>query len=131
MEPSQTQPARNISGIFAECSLCVAMFRAFRKHLGNILKENMFKKLLNGNVVFVLKVYDLAITNVDLLENSSNPSVHLGFSESRGPNFRKGANQYKTKRNEYKSYIGDNSLIIKSYKIRYTYDWRLKIFSRR
>ena len=24
--------------------------------------------------------------------------VHVGFSEGRGPNFRKGANQYKTKK---------------------------------
>ena len=24
--------------------------------------------------------------------------AHLGFSEGRGPNFRKGANQYKTKK---------------------------------
>ena len=25
--------------------------------------------------------------------------AHLGFSEGRGPNFRKGANQYKAKKN--------------------------------
>ena len=25
--------------------------------------------------------------------------MHLGFSEGRGPNFRNGANQYKTKKN--------------------------------
>ena len=30
----------------------------------------------------------------------------------------------KQKRNEYKSYIGDNFLLTKSYKIRYTYDYR-------
>ena len=49
------QSARNIPGIFAECSLSVAMFRASRKHLGNILKENIFKKILNGKVVFFVK----------------------------------------------------------------------------
>ena len=50
--------------------------------------------------------------------------AHLGFSEGGRPNFRKEANQYKMKRNEYKSYIGDNILIISSYKIKYTYDRR-------
>ena len=55
------QPALNILGIFAECSHSAAMFRASRKHLGNILKENIFKKILNGKVNFMLKVYDLLI----------------------------------------------------------------------
>ena len=50
--------------------------------------------------------------------------VHLGFSEDRGLNFGKGANQYKKKKKRYKSSIGDNFLIIKSYKIGYTYDCR-------
>ena len=54
----------------------------------------------------------------------ANTGLHLGFSEGRGPNFRKGANQYKTKKKQCKSYIGDNFLIIKSYKRRYTYDCR-------
>ena len=40
----------------------------FREHF----KGKYFKKTLNGKVVFVLKVPDLTITNVDLLENSSN-----------------------------------------------------------
>ena len=48
------------------------MFRTAREHLGNILKENIFKKVFDGKVVFVLKMYDLTITNVDLLANSSN-----------------------------------------------------------
>ena len=69
------QPARNIPGIFGECSLSVAIFRRSREHLGNILKKNIFKKILNGKVVFVLKVYDLIITNVELLANSSNHKV--------------------------------------------------------
>ena len=34
----------------------------------------------------------------------------------------------KRKRNEYKSYIGDNFLITRSYKIRYTDNCRLKRF---
>ena len=35
------QPARNIPGIFAECSLNVEMFETYREHLGNILKEKI------------------------------------------------------------------------------------------
>ena len=55
--------------------LGVAMFRTSREHLGNILKENIFLKVLDGKVVFVLIVYELIITNVDLLANSSNDFV--------------------------------------------------------
>ena len=36
-----TQPARNIPGIFAECFLSVEMFKISGEHLGNILKENI------------------------------------------------------------------------------------------
>ena len=50
------------------------MSRKSRKHLQNILKENIFLKVLNGKFVFVLKVYDLII-NVDLHANSSNHEV--------------------------------------------------------
>ena len=57
------------------CSLIVAMFGTSREHLGNILKEKIFLKVLDGKVVFVLKVYDLIMTNVDLLANSSNHEV--------------------------------------------------------
>ena len=57
-------------------------------------------------------------------ESRFSTGAHLGFSEGRGPNFRKGANQYKMKRNKYKSYIGDTFLTIRSYKIRNTYDCR-------
>ena len=48
------------------------MFWASREHLGNILKENIFKNIFNGKVVFVLKMYDLTIKNIDLMVNSSN-----------------------------------------------------------
>ena len=44
-----------ILGIFAESSLSVAMLQASTEHLGNILKENIFKKILNGKVVFCVK----------------------------------------------------------------------------
>ena len=67
-----TQPARNIPGMFTECSISVAMLRASREHLGNILKENIFKKILDRKIVFVLKVYDLTTANVDLFADSSN-----------------------------------------------------------
>ena len=58
-----TQLVRNIPGIFAQCSLSVTIFRSSREDLENILKEN---------IILVLKVYDLTITNVDLLAKSSN-----------------------------------------------------------
>ena len=51
------------------------MFGTSREHLGNILKEKIFGKVIGGKVIFVLKVYDLIITNVDLLANSSNHEV--------------------------------------------------------
>ena len=38
--------------------------------------------------------------------------AHLGFSEGRGPNFRKGQTNVKRKRNKYKSYIGDTHMIV-------------------
>ena len=53
LEEAVTQPARNIPGIFSECSLSVAMFRASRETLVHILKENIFYEILNGYVVFV------------------------------------------------------------------------------
>ena len=40
----------------------------------NILKGKIFLKVLDGKV-FLFKVYDLIITNVDLLANSSNHEV--------------------------------------------------------
>ena len=76
--PYNSQPTRNIRGIFAVCSLSVATFGTSREHLGNILEEKIFLKVLDGKVVFVLKahdLYDLIITNVDLLANSSNHKV--------------------------------------------------------
>ena len=66
------QPAHNIPGIFAECSLSVAIFGASREHLGDILKEKIFLKVLDAKVVFTLKVYDLIITNVYLLRHPKN-----------------------------------------------------------
>ena len=43
----------------------------FRDHF----KGKDFLKFLDGKIAFVLKVYDLMITNVDLLANSSNHEV--------------------------------------------------------
>ena len=40
-----------------------------------MLKEKIFFKFLDGKVVFMLKVYGLLITNVDLLAKSSNHEV--------------------------------------------------------
>ena len=36
------QPAHNIPGVFAECSLSVSMFETTREDLGNIFKEKIF-----------------------------------------------------------------------------------------
>ena len=69
---SLSQPACNIRAIFAECSGRVTVFGTSREHLGNILRKNFLLKVLDGEVVFMLKVYDLIITNVDLLANFSN-----------------------------------------------------------
>ena len=50
--------------------------------------------------------------------------AHLGFSGGRGvQTLEKGQTNIKRKRRECKSYIGDNFLIIRSYKIRYTHDF--------
>ena len=35
-------------------------------------KKNIFKNILDGKVVFMLKVYDFTKTNVDLFADSSN-----------------------------------------------------------
>ena len=48
------------------------MFRASREHLGNMLKEKFFQKIIDEKVAFMIKVYDLTITNVDLFANSSS-----------------------------------------------------------
>ena len=61
----------NIPEIFGECSLSLAMFRTFREHF----KGKRFLESLDEKVAFVLKRYDLIITNVDLLANSSNLKV--------------------------------------------------------
>ena len=66
-----------IKKIFAESSLSVAMFGTSREHLGNILKGNIFWKVVYRKVVFVLKVYDLIITNVYLLANSNNWEINF------------------------------------------------------
>ena len=57
-----SQPAPNIPGVFPQC--CNGQ---------NI--QGTFRKNLNGKVVVVLKVFDLIITNGDLLANFSNYEV--------------------------------------------------------
>ena len=59
-----------------------------------------------------------------ILTDQTVSGAHLGFSEGRGPNLKKEQTNIKKKRNEYKSCTGDNFLIIRTYKIRYTYDCR-------
>ena len=46
------------------------------------------------------------------------------FQRTGVQTLEKGLTNIKRKRNEYKSYIGDSFLIIRNYKIRYTYDCR-------
>ena len=63
------------------------MLGTSRKHLGNIFKEKIFKKFLDENVAFVLKVY-LIIANVDLLANSSNHEVMFQGHSRNVPQIR-------------------------------------------
>ena len=51
------------------------------------------------------------------------------FQRAGARSLEKGQTNTKRKRNEYKSYIGDNFLVIRSYKIRYT--WKVNLFSER
>ena len=54
-----------------------------QEHLGSILKEYIFLKVLDGKFGFVLKVYDMIIKNVDFLANSSNHEVMFpGYSRN-------------------------------------------------
>ena len=68
------------------------------------------------------KNIEFVVTNLEQLSSilfkwpNDNSGAHLGFSEGRGPNFRRGANQYKMKKNI--------SVIIRSYKISFTYNSR-------
>ena len=66
-------PSRH--AVLQECLLSVLSALQCSGHSGNILKKKNFEKVLDGKVVFVLKVYDLIIANVDLLANSSNHKV--------------------------------------------------------
>ena len=50
---------------------CSLIHGTFREHF----KGKGFLKVLHERVVFVLEVYDLVITNVDLFANSSNHKV--------------------------------------------------------
>ena len=70
------QPTRNIPGIFVKCFFSVGMFGTFREHLGS-----------DGKVVFVLKLFDLIITNVDLFADSSNHEVIFPEYSRNIPNF--------------------------------------------
>ena len=67
--------SKQYSRKFAECSLSIAILETSREHLENSLREKIFLKVLSGKVVFVLNVYDLIITNVELLANFSNHEV--------------------------------------------------------
>ena len=52
-------------GFSTDLNSALQMFGISKEHLGNILKEKIFKKVFDGKVVFVLKVCDLIITNID------------------------------------------------------------------
>ena len=61
--------------IFREYSLSAPSALQWSGHPGNILKKKNFLKVFDEKVVFVWKVHDLIITNIDLLANSSNRKV--------------------------------------------------------
>ena len=65
------QYSGNICWVFPQCCNIRDIQGTFREHF----KGKYFLEVLSGKVVFVLKVYDLKITNVDLLANSSNHEV--------------------------------------------------------
>ena len=69
--PAGTQYSRNIRCVFPQRCNVRDIQGKFREHF----KGKDFFKVLDGKVVFVLKVYDLIIANVDLLANSSNHEV--------------------------------------------------------
>ena len=71
MNSAGVQFSGNIRWVLSQCCNVWDIQGKFREHF----KENFFWKVLNGKVVFVLKVYDLIITNVYLLANSSNRKV--------------------------------------------------------
>ena len=66
-------PSRH--AVLQEYSLSAPSALQCSGHSGNILKKKNFEKVLDGKVVFVLKVYDLIISNIDILANPSNHEV--------------------------------------------------------
>ena len=76
-ESAGTQYSGNICWVFPQRCNVPGIQGTFREHLGNMLKKIFFQKILDEKVVFVLKVYDLRITNVDLLANSGNHKAML------------------------------------------------------
>ena len=74
MITKNTQPARNIPGIFSVFPRCFNI-RDFQGTFGKHFKGKDFFKSFRWKIVLVLKVYDLIITNIDLLANSSDHEV--------------------------------------------------------
>ena len=72
-DEKEAQPAHNIPEIFPQHYHVRDIQGTF--NLGNILKENTFLKVLDEKVAFMLKVFHLIITSVDLSANSSNHEV--------------------------------------------------------
>ena len=68
MFPAGTQYSGNIHCVFPQLCNVPGIEGTIREHV----QAKYLKKILDGKVVFVFKVYDLMITNVDFLANSSN-----------------------------------------------------------
>ena len=72
-ESAGTQYSGNICWVFPQRCNVPGIQGTFREHV----KENFFSKDSRWKSCFVLKVYDLRITNVDLLANSGNHKAML------------------------------------------------------
>ena len=46
------------------------------------------------------KIFKVCLAFYNIMHERVKAGAHLGFSEGKGPNFRKGANQYKTKKKQ-------------------------------
>ena len=66
--PAYTRYSMNICWVFPQCRNVWGTQGTFMEHF----RKKIFLKFLYWKVVFVLKLYDLIITNIDLLANSSN-----------------------------------------------------------
>ena len=92
-----------------------------QKKIISIFKNIDFKIEMVTNLTEV----DFPDVTFNLESNTYHPRCASRVFRGQGPKlYKKGQTSIEQKRNEYKSYIGDNFLIIRRYKIMFTYDCR-------